>query len=92
MLDIKIVGGTVHDGSGLPGILADVGISGDTIETVGNLVDAEAKLTINASGKSVTPGFIDLHTHSDASFLIDPLADFETHPRRKPLNTSATVA
>ena len=75
MLDIKIVGGTVHDGSGLPGILADVGISGDTIETVGNLVDAEAKLTINASGKSVTPGFIDLHTHSDASFLIDPLAD-----------------
>ena len=37
MLDIKIVGGVVHDGSGLPGILADVGIKGDSIETVGDL-------------------------------------------------------
>ena len=75
MLDIKIVGGTVHDGSGLPGVAADVGIVGDVIETVGDLSDAEAKVTINAVGKSVTPGFIDLHAHSDASFLIDPLAD-----------------
>ena len=75
MLDIKIVGGTVHDGSGLPGVVADVGIVGDVIETVGDLSDAEAKVAINAVGKSVTPGFIDLHAHSDASFLIDPLAD-----------------
>ena len=75
MLDITIVGGEVHDGSGLPGVLADVGIVGDTIETVGDLSDAEAKLTIDATGKSVTPGFIDIHTHSDASFLIDPYAD-----------------
>ena len=75
MLDIKIVGGTVHDGSGLPGVVADVGIAGDVIETVGDLSDAEAKVAINAVGKSVTPGFIDLHAHSDASFLIDPLAD-----------------
>ena len=75
MLDIKIVGGTVHDGSGLPGVLADVGITGDTIDTVGDLSSAEAKQTIDAKGKSVTPGFIDLHTHSDASFLVDPMAD-----------------
>ena len=75
MLDIKIVGGTVHDGSGQLGIFADVGIKGDIIETVGDLGNAESKLTIDATGKSVTPGFIDLHTHSDASFLVDPLAD-----------------
>ena len=75
MLDFKIVGGTVFDGSGLPGFEADVGVAGDKIETVGDLSAAEAKITIDASGKSVTPGFIDLHTHSDASFLIDPLAD-----------------
>ncbi len=75
MFDIKIVGGTVHDGSGLPGISGDVGINGDSIEVVGDLGNAEATLTIDASGKVVTPGFIDLHTHSDASFLIDPLAD-----------------
>ena len=75
MLDIKIVGGTVHDGSGLSGIKADVGIKGDVIETVGDLTNTEAAFTIDAAGKSITPGFIDLHTHSDASFLIDPLAD-----------------
>ena len=75
MLDIKIIGGTVHDGSGLAGISADVGISGDTIETVGDLANAESRLTIDATGKAVTPGFIDLHTHSDASFLVDSHAD-----------------
>ena len=75
MLDIKIIGGTVHDGSGLTGVSADVGINGDTIETVGDLSNADAKLTIDAVGKAVTPGFIDLHTHSDASFLVDPQAD-----------------
>ena len=75
MLDIKIVGGTVHDGSGLPGVEADVGVKGDVIETVGDLSTSEAVLTIDATSKSVTPGFIDLHTHSDASFLVDPLAD-----------------
>ncbi len=75
MLDIKIVGGKVHDGSGLPGVDADVGVKGDVIETVGDLSTTEAALTIDATGKSVTPGFIDLHTHSDASFLVDPLAD-----------------
>ena len=72
MLDIKIIDGTVHDGSGLAGIAADVGIKGDAIETVGDLNGAESKLTIDAKGKAVTPGFIDLHTHSDASFLVDP--------------------
>lgn len=75
MLDIKITGGTVHDGSGLAGIAADVGIKGDTIETIGDLTGAESKLTIDATGKAVTPGFIDLHTHSDASFLVDSHAD-----------------
>ncbi len=75
MFDIKIIGGTVHDGSGLAGIEADVGIIGDTIETVGDLSSAESNLTIDAIGKVVTPGFIDLHTHSDASFLIDSHAD-----------------
>ncbi len=75
MLDIKIIGGTVHDGNGQTGYRADIGIVGDTIETIGNLSNAASIKTIDASGKAVTPGFIDLHTHSDASFLVDPLAD-----------------
>ena len=74
MLDVVIKNGTVIDGTGAPGFRADVGVSGDTIVLVGRL-DAEAANTIDASGKVVTPGFIDLHTHSDSSFLVDPLAD-----------------
>ena len=74
MLDVVIKNGTVIDGTGAKGIRADVGIAGDEIVQVGR-VDAEAAVTIDAAGKSVTPGFIDLHTHSDSSFLIDPLAD-----------------
>lgn len=74
MLDVIIKNGTVIDGTGAKGIKADVGISGEEIVQVGS-IEAEAAHTIDASGKSVTPGFIDLHTHSDASFLVDPLAD-----------------
>ncbi len=74
MLDLIIRNGTVIDGTGAPGFRADVGISGDTIVQVGQ-AGAEAARTIDAAGKAVTPGFIDLHTHSDLSFLLDPLAD-----------------
>jgi N-acyl-D-amino-acid deacylase len=74
MLDILIKNGTVFDGTGAPGFAAGVGVSGDTIALVGQ-ADADAKQVIDASGKAVMPGFIDLHTHSDLSFLQDPLAD-----------------
>ena len=74
-LDIKITSGSVYDGSGSEPYVADVGIRGDSIVAIGDLSCCDATLSIDASGKAVTPGFIDLHTHSDASFLIDPLAD-----------------
>lgn len=74
-LDIKITSGTVYDGSGSAPYVADVGIRGDSIVAIGDLSCCDAALSIDASGKAVTPGFIDLHTHSDASFLIDPMAD-----------------
>jgi N-acyl-D-amino-acid deacylase len=62
----------VIDGSGAPGARADVGISGKTIESVGDLSGASAARTIDASGLTVTPGFIDTHAHSDAVLLTDP--------------------
>ena len=61
--DILITGGHVIDGSGNPWFSADVGIRGGKIAAVGKLAGATATRTIDAQGKVVTPGFIDLHSH-----------------------------
>jgi N-acyl-D-amino-acid deacylase len=65
--DILIKHGTVIDGSGTAGRRADVGIRGDRIEVVDPLPDATAGETIDASGKVVAPGFIDVHVHSEVA-------------------------
>ena len=74
LFDLIIRNGTVVDGTGSAKFKADVAIKGDTVVSVGEIT-GEAAREIDATGKIVTPGFIDLHTHSDNSFLIDPLAD-----------------
>ena len=61
--DILITGGHVIDGSGNPWFSADVGIRGGRIAAVGDLAGASATRTIDARGKVVTPGFIDIHSH-----------------------------
>src|SRR3970282_106831 len=63
MFDVLIRNGSVMDGTGGPAYLADVAVAGDEITVIGR-VDAEAKTTIDATGRVVCPGFIDLHTHS----------------------------
>ena len=70
MLDVIIRGGDVVDGTGAPRRRADVGISGDRIVQIGK-VDADAPLIIDAKGKVVTPGFVDVHTHFDAQVFWD---------------------
>lgn len=70
-LDTLIRGGTVIDGSGRPGFKGDVGIAGGRIEAMGSLEGAEADTIIDAKGKVVSPGFIDIHTHSDLTLLRD---------------------
>jgi N-acyl-D-amino-acid deacylase len=65
MLDVKIEGATVIDGTGTAGGRTDVGIEGDSIVALGDLSRESASRTLNASRKVVTPGFIDMHSHSD---------------------------
>jgi len=62
--DILILNGRVHDGAGNPSIRADVGIRGDRIAAVGALAGAAATTTIDAAGRVVAPGFIDVHSHA----------------------------
>jgi len=73
--DLLIRGGTVYDGTGSPGVHSDVAIRNGKIATVAN-VDGAAKRTIDASGKAVAPGFIDVHAHDDVAVLNGPM-DFK---------------
>lgn len=75
MYDVKIVNGLIIDGTGNPGYTADVGIVGDQIIAIGDLSDATSRETVDASGKVVAPGFVDMHTHSDLAVLFDPLTN-----------------
>ena len=71
MLDLKIVGGTIVDGSGNPRYQGDLGIRDGMIVAIGE-VDEAASQTIDASGRIVAPGFIDIHTHYDVQVFWDP--------------------
>jgi N-acyl-D-amino-acid deacylase len=64
--DVLIAGGTVYDGSGGPGVRADVGIAGDEITAVGDLRDAEAATTVHADGLAVAPGFVNMMSGDDS--------------------------
>ena len=68
--DLKITGGSIIDGTGKPRYLGDVGVSGGKVVALGAAPD-EARQTIDASGKVVCPGFVDIHTHYDAQIAWD---------------------
>lgn len=63
--DVLIRGGRVFDGTGNPAIPADVGIRDGRIAAVGRLRGATATRVVDATGKHVAPGFIDIHSHAD---------------------------
>jgi N-acyl-D-amino-acid deacylase len=70
--DLVIRGGFIVDGTGAPGVHADVAVDGDRIVAVGAVPDRGTR-EIDADGRLVTPGFVDVHTHLDAQFAWDPI-------------------
>src|SRR5579883_2123471 len=69
--DVIIRGGTVYDGSGGPPVAADVAIRGDRIAAVGDLGGAKARREIDARGRAVAPGFINMLSWAPDSLLAD---------------------
>lgn len=70
--DVVIVNGHVIDGTGSPWYAADIGIRDGRIAAIGRLGDAPAKERIDAAGKVVAPGFIDMLGQSELTALVDP--------------------
>jgi N-acyl-D-amino-acid deacylase len=74
MVDIIICNGWVTDGTGNPPYPADVAVEGDRILTIGRLPAIQARRVIDAAGQFVCPGFIDSHSHSDSTIMLNPTA------------------
>jgi N-acyl-D-amino-acid deacylase len=72
VFDLILRHGTVIDGTGAPAKRADVGLTGDRIVALGDLAGREAHEILDVPGLFVTPGFIDLHAHSELTLLVDP--------------------
>jgi len=71
MYDLIIRNGTIYDGKGGKPYLADLAISGKTIAKIGDIEESGSE-EIEAKGKIVTPGFVDIHTHYDGQVTWDP--------------------
>lgn len=72
MFDLILRGGTIIDGSGGPRYVADIGIKNGKVEKIGNITEAGTE-EIDATGKLVTPGWVDIHTHYDGQATWDPI-------------------
>ena len=71
MYDLIIKNGLIYDGKGSEPFEADIAISEDKIVSIGN-IEEDSIETIDAKGKIVTPGFVDIHTHYDGQVTWDP--------------------
>ena len=72
MYDLIIRNGTIIDGSGQPRFVADVAVQDGKVAAIGE-ISGEAAKEIDATGKLVTPGWVDIHTHYDGQATWDPL-------------------
>jgi N-acyl-D-amino-acid deacylase len=76
-MDLLVRGATVYDGTGGPARVADVAVTADRIEAVGDLSAAHAGTEIAAGGLALAPGFIDVHSHDDFAVFLMPEMDFK---------------
>ncbi len=75
MYDLLIRNGTIVDGTGAPARQGDVAVKDGKVVAVGEHLDGEAAETVDATGKLVTPGFVDIHTHYDGQATWDEVLD-----------------
>jgi len=75
MLDVVLNGGLIVDGTGSSPFVTDVAFAGDRIVRIGDCSEHEAVMRLDCAGHAVTPGFIDMHSHSDEILLVLPTAD-----------------
>jgi len=73
--DIVIHGGRLIDGTGNPWFYGDVAIKGGKIAGIGKIDPDSGQRSISAKGRVVTPGYIDMHTHSDQPLIADGNAE-----------------
>ena len=79
VIDLILCGGELFDGTGGSPYIADIGIDADRIVCIGDLSEVPAKERLAVTGLAVSPGFIDLHTHSDFTLLINGRAESQVH-------------
>ncbi len=75
MDDLLISGGQVIDGTGAPPRMADIAVTEGRIAAIGDCGGRTARRVIDATGQVVAPGFIDIHTHSDFTLPLNPMAE-----------------
>ncbi|MCX8056593.1 MAG: D-aminoacylase [Ignavibacteria bacterium] len=73
--DLLIVNGSIIDGTGSKEFIGDIGIKDGKISLIGKVKEQNAREVIDANGLKVAPGFIDIHSHTDADLIINPKAE-----------------
>ncbi len=75
MFDLILQNGTVIDGSGSPSFISDIGVKKGKIAAIEPNLSGTSARIVDAAGKVVCPGFIDIHSHTDATILLNPKAE-----------------